>query len=162
MPDAVPEYLRQVEEAMTEDLLARTDTRGWHNYRVRAVEISGHGTGGPGLLVTGRPARFVFHVTDAVPSMSCSFRIYNNLGQPVTDFASSIGAPGDSVDPELGNSFVCDVDELLLVPGRYRVDVELRAQGVEQESVEGAAMFEVEQVTLDGRPVSRGLGGDVV
>jgi lipopolysaccharide transport system ATP-binding protein len=160
--DAVSEYLRQVEDAMTEDLLERTDTRGWHNYRVRAVEISSDGTGAPGLLVTGRAARFVFHVTEVVPSMSCAFRIYNNLGQPVTDFRSSIAAPVDSVDPELGSSFVCEIDELLLVPGRYRVDVELRAQGVEQESIEGAAMFEVEQGTLDGRPVSGRAGGDVV
>src|SRR5436309_7052925 len=38
--DAVSVYLRQVEAMMTEDLLTRTDTRGWHNYRVRAVEIS--------------------------------------------------------------------------------------------------------------------------
>jgi lipopolysaccharide transport system ATP-binding protein len=161
--DAVSEYLRQVEDAMTEDLLERTDTRGWHNYRVRAVEISGEGTGGaPGLLVTGRPARFVFHVTDAVPSMSCAFTLYNNLGQPVTDFRSSVAAPADSVDPALERSFVCEIDELLLVPGRYRVDVELRAQGVEQESIEGAAMFDVEQGTLDGRPVGRRTGGDVV
>jgi lipopolysaccharide transport system ATP-binding protein len=160
--DAVSEYLRQVEEAMTEDLLARTDTRGWHNYRVRAVEISSAETGAPGLLVTGRPARFVFHVTAVVPSMSCAFRISNDLGQPVTDFSSSIGSPDDSVDPGLGNAFVCEVDELLLVPGRYRVDVELRAQGVEQELIEGAAMFDVEQGTLDGRPVGRRTGGDVV
>jgi lipopolysaccharide transport system ATP-binding protein len=160
--DAVSEYLRQVEEAMTEDLLARTDTRGWHNYRVRAVEISSDATSAPGLLVTGRPARFVFHVTAVVPSMSCAFGIYNNLGQPVTDFRSSVGAPGDSVDPELGNAFVCEIDEVLLVPGRYRVDVELRARGVEQELIEGAAMFDVEQGTLDGRPIDRRTSGDVV
>ena len=160
--DAVSEYLRQVEDAMTEDLLARTDTRGWHNYRVRAVEISSDETSAPGLLVSGRPARFVFHVTEAVPSMSCAFRIYNNLGQPVTDFRSSVAAPSDSFDPTLQSCFVCEIDELLLVPGRYRVDVELRAQGVEQESIEGAAMFDVEQGTLDGRPVGRGRGGDIV
>jgi lipopolysaccharide transport system ATP-binding protein len=160
--EAVSEYLRQVEEAMTEDLLARTDTRGWHNYRVRAVEISSDGTDTPGLLVTGRPARFVFHVTDVVPSMSCAFRIYNNLGHPVTDFRSSVAAPSDSADSELRNCFVCEIDELLLVPGRYRVDVELAAQGVEQEAIEGAAMFEVEQGTLEGRPVGRGSRGDIV
>jgi lipopolysaccharide transport system ATP-binding protein len=159
--EAVSEYLRQVEEAVTENLLARTDTRGWHNYRVRAVEVTSDGTNMPGLLVTGRPARFVFHVTDVAPSMSCAFRIYNNLGQPVTDFRSSVAAPGDSVDSELRNCFVCEIDELLLVPGRYRVDVELIAQGVEQESIEGAAMFEVEQGTLEGRPVGRGSAGNV-
>jgi lipopolysaccharide transport system ATP-binding protein len=160
--DAVAEYLRQIEEAMTEDLLERTDTRGWHNYRVRGVEISSDVTSAPGLLVTGGQARFVFHVTAVVPSMSCAFTIYNSLGQPVTDFRSSVGAPGDSVDPELGNAFVCELDEVLLVPGRYRVDVELHAQGVEQELIEGAAMFDVEQGTLDGRPIARRTGGDVV
>jgi lipopolysaccharide transport system ATP-binding protein len=160
--EAMSEYLRQVEEAMTEDLLTRTDTRGWHNYRVRAVEITSDGTNTPGLLVTGRPARFVFRVTNVVPSMSCAFRIYNNLGQPVTAFRSSVAAPGDSADSQLRNCFVCEIDEFLLVPGRYRVDVELIAQGVEQESIEGAAMFEVEQGTVEGRPVGRGSAGNVV
>jgi lipopolysaccharide transport system ATP-binding protein len=160
--DAVSEYLRQVEESITDDLLARTDTRGWHNYRVRAVEISADETGGRGLLVTGRSARFAFHVTDVVPSMSCAFKIYNHLGQPVTAFRSSVAGLADSVDAELQNCFVCEIEELLLVPGRYRVDIELRAAGVEQESIEGAAMFEVEQGTVDGRPVNRGSGGDIV
>jgi lipopolysaccharide transport system ATP-binding protein len=160
--DAVSEYLRQVEEAMTEDLLARTDTRGWHNYRVRSIEVSSDATSAPGLLVTGRPARFVFHVTAVAPSMSCAFRIFNILGHPVTDFSSSIGAPGDSVDPHLRDAFACEIDEVLLVPGRYRVDVELRAEGVEQDLIEGAAMFDVEQGTLDGRPIARRRSGDVV
>ena len=160
--DAVSVYLRRVEQTMTEDLLARTDTRGWHNYRVRAVEITSTDTNSPGLLVTGRPATFAFQVTEAVPSMSCAFRISNNLGQPVAEFRSSVAAPRDRVDEELRDRFVCEIEELLLVPGRYRVDVELRARGVEQETIEGAAMFDVEQGTIDGRPVDRRLPGNVV
>jgi lipopolysaccharide transport system ATP-binding protein len=158
--DAVVAYLRQVEETMTEDLLQRSDTRGWHTYRVRAVEISSN-AGTPGLLVTGQPARFVFHVTAVAPSMSCAFTIYNILGQPVAEFRSSVAGSGDSVHPELQNCFVCDVQELLLVPGRYRLDVELWARGVDQDIIEGAAMLDVEQGMLDGRPVSARTRGNV-
>jgi hypothetical protein len=48
------------------------------------------------------------------------------------------------------------------VPGRYRLDVELWAAGLEQDSIEMAAVFDVEEGTLDDRPVSAQSGsGDV-
>jgi lipopolysaccharide transport system ATP-binding protein len=160
--ETVSAYLRQVEQATTENLLERTDTRGWHEYRLRSVEIAGDDATRPRLLVTGRPATFVFHVTQAVPSMVCMFRIYNTLGQPIAEFRSSLAGPGDCVDSGLRDSFLCEVEELLLVPGRYRLDVELWARGVEQDVVDSAAIFDVEQGTVDGRPVGPRTRGAVV
>ena len=95
--------------------------------------------------------------------MSCSFTILNHLGHPLARLSSSVGGSGDIADPELENAFVCEIEELPLVPGRYRIDVELRASGVLQDSIEGAVMFDVEEATVDGRPVSAvGALGDVV
>jgi lipopolysaccharide transport system ATP-binding protein len=160
--EAVAAYLRGLEQAMTQDLLSRADTRGWHDFRLRAVEVLGDDPRDPLLVVAGRPARFVFHITEVVPSMACDFTIYNHLGQPVAEFKSAVGAPGDTVDGDLESCFVCDVEELPLVPGRYRVDVEVRARGVEQELIDAAAVFDVEQGTLGGRPVEDGVRGNVM
>src|SRR4051794_30796300 len=51
--DAVSEYLRQVEEAMTEDLLERQDRSGWNEVWLTEVEV--RGANGAGRLATGRP-----------------------------------------------------------------------------------------------------------
>jgi lipopolysaccharide transport system ATP-binding protein len=60
------------------------------------------------------------------------------------------------VESDLGNCFVCELDELPLVPGRYRLDVEIRTSEAIQDALEGAAVFDVEEGTLNGRPVWSG------
>jgi lipopolysaccharide transport system ATP-binding protein len=146
-----------------QDLLERTDRRGGQGIQLSRVEIySDEAHGGSGVLTTGAPARFVFYTTKVTPSLSCTFRIFNHLGQPVARFSSNIYGPEDELDSELDSCFVCEVDDLPLMPGRYRVDVELWAVDL-QDSIEGAAVFDVEQGTLDGRPVTAESGhGDVV
>ena len=51
---------------------------------------------------------------------------------------------------------------LPLVPGRYRIDVEVHGRAYLQDAIEGAAFFDVEQGVLAGRPVSGDGRGDVV
>jgi lipopolysaccharide transport system ATP-binding protein len=160
--DAIGVYLRDLEEVMAEDLLARTDRRGWLEYLVKSVEITSDGNAPPGTLTVGRPARFAIHTTGVSSSMSCAFTIFNHLGQPVAGFDSAVGGPGDAFRPGLGHCFVCEIEELALVPGRYRVNVELRSRGVTQDAIEAAAVFDVEQGVLAGRPVGgRDGSGDV-
>lgn len=154
---AIDTYLRGFERALSQDLRERRDRGGWKSILVERVEISGPSDNGqPGPLVTGRPARFVFHTTESRPSMNLTFTVLDHLGQPVARMSSSVGSPQDRRGAESTNRFVCELDDLLLVPGRYRIDVELKARGVVQDSVEAAAMFDVEDGTIDGRPVSAG------
>jgi hypothetical protein len=56
--------------------------------------------------------------------------------------------------------FRCDVPELLLVPGAYRVDITLTGDGYDQDVVPAAAMFDVEQGVVGGRAVTGGSLGD--
>jgi homopolymeric O-antigen transport system ATP-binding protein len=160
---AVGEYLREVEHAGTIDLEHRTDRRGWHDVFLTNVEIEG--ADGATLLATGRPARFTFRTRagDDAPRrrLSCSFTIHNALGQPVTTLASDDRGPHDIEDPTAHDTFSCEIDSLPLVPGRYRVDVSIHGRTHLQDSVEGAAMFDVEQGTQEGRPVAGGRPGDV-
>jgi lipopolysaccharide transport system ATP-binding protein len=151
--DAVALYLRNLEQAMTADLRDRTDRHGWRVVQLTQLQIQG-GIDGDSVLTVASPVAFVFDVDSFLPSTSCNFVIYDHLGHPVGEFRSSIGSPVDAEEPAGSTRYVCTIDELPLVPGRYRIDVEIWARGNLQDGIEGAAVFDVEQGVLDGRPVS--------
>ena len=67
-------------------------------------------------------------------------------------FASDDTAPVDSEAASSDGGFACDLPALPLVPGRYRVDVEVHGRAYLQDSIEAATFFEVEQGVLAGRP----------
>ncbi len=151
--DAIALYLRNLEQQMTSDLRDRTDRAGWRVVQLTQVQIRG-GIDGDSVLTVGSPVSFVFDVDTYLPSTSCNFVIYDYLGHPVAEFRSSIGSPADAETAAGSTRFVCTMDELSLVPGRYRLDVEIWAQGNLQDGIESAAVFDVEQGVLEGRPVS--------
>ena len=104
------------------------------------------------ILKTGHPARFVFSVNTLVPGMACNFFIYDTIGQPVTSFQSKVRGPEDANDPRNGLKFVCELDELLLLPGRYRIDVAIIGDNRLQDFIEAATVFEVGEGQVRGRP----------
>jgi lipopolysaccharide transport system ATP-binding protein len=83
--------------------------------------------------------------------MACDFFIYDTMGQPVTRFKSKVRGPEDSYDPKNGLQFTCELDELLLLPGRYRIDVAIVGDNRLQDFVEAAAVFEVGEGHVRGR-----------
>jgi lipopolysaccharide transport system ATP-binding protein len=161
--DAVSLYLRQMERAMTTDLRDREDRNGRRLVRLNELQIHG-GSDGDGAVATGGSVSFEFEVDRFLQSTSCRFVLYDHLGYPVAEFRSSVGGPADVKDASAPTRFACAVDELPLVPGRYRIDVELWAQGHLQDGIESAAVFDVEQGVLAGRPVAvdGGLGSTAI
>jgi lipopolysaccharide transport system ATP-binding protein len=153
---AISAYLRMLEQSVTQDLLARTDRRGRGEVRLASIEISTGVNDHAQTLATGRPAVFAFHLTGTRRRTSCIFTIYDDFGQPLATFNSAVRGPEDSQDPSLNNALICHLDELPLVPGRYRVNVAVSADGELQDHLEGAAFFEVEQGAIRGRPVITG------
>lgn len=151
-------YLEFLEKTATQDVAERTERRGKGNIRIARVEISSSETEAGTVLATGRPARFVFDVSDVRSGMSCSFTIYDNLGQPVTAFDSAIHGREDITDPTKGAKFLCDINELPLLPGRYRINVAIMHNGEVQDHLEAAAFMNVEQGQLRGRPAPRESG----
>lgn len=145
-------YLRTVEAASSQPLDERADRTGRGLVRLLAVDILDE-NGGRNGLQTGRPARFVFHVSGTMPALSCVFTLFDQLGQRVTLFKSDAPSPDDRYDPLIGHQFVCTVDQLLLVAGRYRMDVLLRGGGERQDHVRAAAVFDVQEGLLAGRVV---------
>jgi lipopolysaccharide transport system ATP-binding protein len=149
---AVDAYLQTLEQSKTADLSKRTDRKGQGKVRLVGADVTNSHNGSPAILKTGHPARFVFQVDALVPAMACNFHIYDTIGQPVTSFTSKVRGPKDSSDPGNGMKFVCELDELLLMPGRYRVDVAIIGDNRMQDFIEAAAVFEVADGHVGGRP----------
>jgi lipopolysaccharide transport system ATP-binding protein len=160
---AIGGYLKTLEQVVTEDLLERTDRDGYSEVMVARLAIASEDEeGNTRGLSTGRPARFVFHLTDARPRLSCAFTILNNLGHPVMTFDSASTSLEDERSTT-SSQYVCEIEALPLVPGRYRLDIRLRDDVHLQDSLEAAAFFDVEPGTMAGRPVSLAeRRGDVV
>jgi lipopolysaccharide transport system ATP-binding protein len=158
--DVVRTYVRALETAAGQTLGERRDRSGEGRVSVRSARVLG--TEGRGSLETGEPARFDFEVTRCLPGLQCSFTVYDMTGAAVTYFDSGESSPLDvPFEPETGSrpgTVSCELDELLLLPGRYRLNVALYLEGQLQDHVEAAAFFSVAQGAIRGRPVSSGPG----
>jgi lipopolysaccharide transport system ATP-binding protein len=163
--DAVADYLRMLERAASDDLVERLDrdSRSWDQLRVRRIEIRDAAGAHLDVIVGGHPASVIIEVTDVLPMMECRLTIVNNLGQPVATLDSEISAPSDVRDPDLGPRIVCNIGSLPLVPGRYRIDIVVKARRQVQDGLQAAAFFDVEPGVLAGRPMpATGVDGDVM
>lgn len=151
--EAIDGYLHTLEQVGSQDVATRTDRRGAGRVKLVKAEIFDGKDNLTTNLRTGDSARFVFHLSGLMAGVSCVFVIFDHLGRPVTKFESDINGPEDLSNPELGPKFVCEFDKLLLVAGRYRVNVLIRGGGEWQDFVEAVTVFDVEQGQLDGRPI---------
>ncbi len=158
MTEAVSIYLQTLEQTSSQNLLEREDRRGKGQIKLALVEVSTGDGHSLTSLSTGRPAHFVFHVTGVQPDMSCIFTLYDQQGQPVANFSSAVQGKEDLKEPEIGAKFLCKIDELMLTPGRYRINVAIVSDGELQDNIEGAVTLEVEPGQLRGRPVKTGSG----
>jgi lipopolysaccharide transport system ATP-binding protein len=159
----VTEYLGQLEEISAVDLSQRTERGGAGEIRLTRVTAANPEAGSSGVAATGRPIRFRFEIEAVRPGMSCSFTIYDGMGHPVTFFDSAIPGRHDIHSRDQGGAFTCDIDQLPLLPGRYRLNASITHNGVMQDHLEGAVFFQVEPGELVGRPVSSEAGyGSVV
>jgi lipopolysaccharide transport system ATP-binding protein len=150
--EAVDAYLQTLERAISQDISKRTDRKGVGQAKLVYAEVTNGSNGHSSILKTGQPARFVFCVDAFVPGIACNFFIHDAIGQPVTSFYSRVRGPQDSYDPNNGLQFVCELDELLLLPGRYRIDVAIVGDNKLQDFIEAAAVLEVGDGQVDGRP----------
>jgi lipopolysaccharide transport system ATP-binding protein len=153
---AAAAYLHMLEGQATQDLAARTDRSGNGLIRLTGVDISIDEHSPPVVLSTGRPARFVFTVDRPRSGMSCAFTIYDQFGTPVTTFDSANAGREDA--PLNAPRVVCRLDELSLLPGRYRIGVAIRWNGEYQDELESAAYFTVQQGEFGGRPAPNDTG----
>lgn len=161
--EAIGHYLRSLEQLMQTDLLDRTDRRGWNRIMVSGVKAQ---RPDGGTLATGDAARFTVTVDGLQPGSTCTLTILNHLGQPVCRLESGNTGPADGTQAAEGGAdaptaFVCDVDALPLLPGRYRIDVLLRGTHQVEDEIDSALIFDVEPGLMSGRPVAVDGVGDI-
>jgi lipopolysaccharide transport system ATP-binding protein len=152
--DAIREYLGSLEATACHDLSDRTDRKGVGLTRLRGIEI-GDGAQEGAPVTMGRPVRIVFHLTRPLPGLSCVFTIVDQHGYGLAKFNSWLATRHDSVTDSGSPQVTCFLDEWLLAPGRYRVDVTLYGGGEVQDSLEGAAFFDVERAPVHEREPPR-------
>ncbi len=149
-------YLDRIGRNASFDLVSAPQRSGIGAVRLTRIEIRGEDMPHGRALSTVKPATILFWLDRVMPGLTCSFTVYDAFGQPVTYFDSSEHGRADrSMRTENLPSFRCEIRELLLVPGRYRINAALLLDGEIQDRVEGAAFIDVEQGLLDGRPVLR-------
>jgi lipopolysaccharide transport system ATP-binding protein len=146
-------YLSTLEQSVTTTLADRQDRSGRGNFRLNDVEISSPGEWNSKTLATGQPARIKFIISEARPGMVCSFTIYDQKGQHVSFFRSSLTSPDDTIDKSLNNEFICDIDALPLLPGQYRIDFGLSYNEIYEDRLEAVAYFIVDHGQFQGRQV---------
>ncbi len=151
-------YLSTLEAVVGQDLALRTDRRGRGRIRLTRIEISMGGDTPSAALAIGRPVCFVFHLTAVASRLTCSFTIYDQFGQQVTFFDSAMHSVEDRDDWEGGANLTCMIDELPFLPGRYRLNAAIMSNGELEDHVEGAAFFEVQQGSIQGRIVPEQTG----
>jgi lipopolysaccharide transport system ATP-binding protein len=78
------------------------------------------------------------------------------LGQKIASFTSKAKCSDDLDQPDLGAKIICDLDTLMLRPGRYRINAIVYGNGEIQDYIEGAHYFEVEPGQFRGRPIDQG------
>ncbi|MCY7332743.1 MAG: ABC transporter ATP-binding protein [Pseudanabaena sp. CAN_BIN31] len=161
---SVTTYLRTLEQSASNNLLERKDRKGKGEIRLSRIDISsGDDDDSTTTLATGRPVRFTFHLTEGKLKPSCAFTIYDQYGQPVAHFKSVTQLHNEDTKKSLQRrEIICEIDELLLLPGRYRMNVQIKDGGDLQDHVEAAAVLEVEEGHIRGYSVvSNGQYGSV-
>jgi lipopolysaccharide transport system ATP-binding protein len=161
---AIDTYLRSLERSASTDLLERADRdpRAYDETLVRELEIRGP-TGQANAIVAGQGATIVVEVTEQLPTLECQLTIANSLGQPICTLDSEMSAPVDVRDPGLGPRIECEIPALPLMPGRYRIDVIVKAKRQIQDGLQAAAFFDVEPGLVGDRPTAAaGVEGSVV
>jgi lipopolysaccharide transport system ATP-binding protein len=160
---AIDDYLRTLESSASTDLLERTDrdTRAYDETLVRQLEIQGP-SGQANAVVAGQAATIAVELTEELPAMECQLTIANSLGQPICTLDSEMSAPADVRESGLGPRIECEIPALPLVPGRYRIDVIVKAKRQIQDGLQAAAFFDVEPGLVGGRPTAAaGSEGDI-
>jgi len=151
----VAAYLKTLENSsLSQHLSDRKDRQGLGHTKIIQIEIDNCENCSTSPIMTGQLIKFVFHVSRILPLMSLTFSIYDHLGQPVVEFNSRNRGPQDLIKSTNELTFICEIDRLLLLPGRYRVDAWLAGDNNFQDGIRNALTFDVVESQINGRPVA--------
>ena len=152
--EAVAAYLNDLEAMTTLDLSDRQDRSGRGNARLCSARVvQGNADVSAQALLPGCRVRFEFEVDRSLPGLDCTFTIYDVLGVPLANFNSRPGGKHD-LRQAGSRTFICEIENLFLRPGRYRVNAQLRSGHQNEDTVAGVLSFDVEEGVWEERPVT--------
>lgn len=160
--DAVGAYLAVLDEKSNIDLADRDDRTGMGTIKMTGLAVkSTDGKDNP-YVEYGTTTRFELTIDKPRPEIICVFRIYNHLGGPTVEFRSRPVTGMDTIDTSGSHKIICEVPELPLAPGEYRLDAQIWAAGDLQDAIESAAKFTVSAGQMEGRLLDRAFGNSGV
>ena len=80
----VARYLEGLEAAASSNLLERPRRRGTGRVRLSRLDIRDTNHAIKSSVEAGQALQFVFHTTGRLPALTCSFTIYDSVGQAIT------------------------------------------------------------------------------
>ena len=153
-------YIEGLEVASMVSPVDRVDREGSGDTKLTSVTIEAGGNQGVSTPTSGEPVTLIFEVDKWLPGLKCLFTISDNLGRPVAMFQTDNPGPKDVHTGENRKQFTCVIPKLLLLPGRYRLDVLIRDKGGRQDRLVAATYMQVYEGIIDGRP-ARALNNGV-
>lgn len=150
--EAITHYLRLLETSVATPLARRTDRTGVGNLRLVSLDIRNMSTGST-ELATGDIAQFVFALsTYCTEHFELGFTIYDDSGTPVCHLNTRAFPPSDLARTNC-SEFTCTIRDLPLLPGKYRLAVNIISAGVNEDWLSSAATFRVHSGLYRGRNV---------
>ncbi|HEX6036215.1 MAG TPA: ABC transporter ATP-binding protein [Anaerolineales bacterium] len=151
---AVRHYLSRMEEVSSKPLDDRKDRSGRGKVRLTEISVQGPSCGS---LRTGEPATITLKVNNTCAHLWCTFTIYDHFGMPVTNFDSRRAGPYDD-EQQQREVFVCHIEQLPLLAGKYRIAVLVSGEGDTQDYLTSACWFDVDEGLMDGKPFGSNTG----
>lgn len=162
--NTINSYLSSIEKIEKGSLLERTDRKGSGKVRICSVEISSisdNFTSEREHILVGDKVRIKIGYTNKSIKIDCRFTIYNQQGLPIATFFSAENCQLDTNKKNSNKELICELDELLLLPNRYRVNAALFHNNELIDHLESAIFFNVEQASLNGFPVLPNAYGSI-
>jgi lipopolysaccharide transport system ATP-binding protein len=135
------------------DLLNRTDRGGQGDVRIKGIELLDESYRPSERAAVGESLSLVFLLSKKVMAPQCSFRLFDSQGTLVAYFNTRIHSQRDELPRAETDKIVCEFDEMLLMPGTYRLDVNLDCGGVTQDIVSSAFALQIDTGRVRGRPL---------
>jgi lipopolysaccharide transport system ATP-binding protein len=141
--EATKQYLGAIESRAACNLRERSDRRGTQQARIVEAFAKMSDDVPENRLMTGQPVEFTFQLSQARDDYAFIFTIYDLSGIPLVNFDTRtstrfIMQHGREV------TLKCRLPELLLRPGRYRLNAAIFRGSECVDHVEGAMLFDVE------------------
>lgn len=145
-------YLRTISRKAETNVADRNDRGGSGARKLTALRVEDPTTGSE-VLTTGGQASFKFEVDRYAPNVSVIFSIYTIQNQQVLSIQSpSVESRRDDADTE-STAFTCLINELLLLPGTYRINTAVKVGKEIVDHLEYAATFDVVEGIIDGQVI---------